>query len=94
MKRKLRNQIYRAVGNLISGIFRDDAWQPVSAVWAAIEATGASVTLLKASYRGFESKTWDVEVEKDGVVLRGQMVASFCGSVKEPMAAYDLAFII
>ena len=93
-KSATRNAIYKIVTPLTKGFFSDDAWQAVNNVWTALALFDVDVEIVKAEYKGFESKTWTFKLFVNGFEFSGYMVASFCGTTVDPTSRYDLCFII
>jgi len=103
-KQSARNYIYKLVGDMTKGIFRDDAWQNVSAIWNKMDENNIENNITKADYFKDEQgqpmgKTWKFEVPFTNQkgrqdVLYGTLNAHFSGSVQDPSERYDISFII
>lgn len=103
-KPSARNYIYRLVGDMTRGFFRDNSWENVSAIWNKLNQNGIDNYVTKAEYvhneRGEPSgKVWHFEIpfvnqrgKNDALI--GTLTASFAGSVKDPSDRYDISFVI
>jgi hypothetical protein len=93
-KAATRNAIYKIVSPLTKGIFRDESWQNVNAVWKALRNEGLTVDITDARSQGFESKTWSFSASVNGFYFNGSLVACFCGTTDAPTSRYDICFQI
>jgi len=104
-KQSARNYIYKLVGNLTQGLFRDNDWRNVNAIWSAIDNAGIERYTTNTYYKKDEqsgelaSKTWHFEIpfiNKRGNEdkMLGTLNAHFAGSVQDPTESYDISFII
>jgi len=99
-----RNYIYRLVGNLTKGFFRDNSWENVSAIWQRLDENGIENNIEETRYFQDEhgqpmGKIWKFEVpftnnKGKEQILHGTLTAHFAGSVKDPSDRYDISFII
>jgi hypothetical protein len=100
-----RRQACRFVNAILArhtkGLFRDDSWQPVQAIWKELSAEGITWQLENAEYQHdaqgrTTSKVWKFKVlyrNDRGVsptILYGVITASGAGSVSDPLEKYDL----
>lgn len=81
------------------GVFRDQYWQGVKAVWKTLDQQNIPYTISSAKYEHENGvpvrKVWLFEVPfiNDGgrpEVAYGRVTASGAGSVDDPLAAYDV----
>lgn len=104
-KRSAANWIYKnVVANTLSGIFKDDSWQPVHAFFKKLEQQNITVSMEGADYQHNaqgqpSSKQWKFTipfVNKRGTEdkLHGTITAHGAGSVKDPLDRYDVTAII
>ncbi len=96
-KSALRGQIYKLVAPLTKGVYRDPGWECVFAVFDALIAAGATISIRDTMYRGdahTASKTWTFDLTIFDFVLSGRLIATFCGTVQDPTDRYDICFII
>ena len=106
-KQTAKNIIYRNIENLTKGIFRDQNWSNVRRIWNRLEQLGLEVNVEvknggyfndrmtkevsgKKYYFDFEY----VNIEGKNFRFQGELICSFCGTVEDPMSAYDISFII
>ena len=99
-----RVKAVRTVNNIIGsktkGFFTDAYWTPVNAIWKALSEAGIDWTIGETQYSKDHngeptSKTWNFKIDfKDNrdvqKVLYGVIIASFCGSCRNPSERYDL----
>lgn len=103
-KQSARNYIYRLVGDLTKGFFRDNSWENVNAIWNKLDSNGIQSNIMSADYFKDErgepmGKTWKFEVpfknnRGNDDALLGTLNAHFCGSVRDPSERYDISFVI
>ena len=103
-KQSARNYIYRLVGDLTKGFFRDNSWENVHAIWNKLNQNGIQSNIMSADYFNDErgqsmGKTWKFKIpfvnnRGNNDVLLGTLNAHFCGSVQDPSERYDISFII
>jgi len=103
-KQSARNFIYRVVGDLTKGFFKDESWEHIRAIWSALDLKGIENNISDAQYFKDEhgqpsGKMWKFEVpfvnnkgKQD--MLYGTLTAHFAGSVKDPSERYDISFVI
>lgn len=101
-KKQVRKELYRIINPLIQGVFRDECWHPISLIYKALSNHGVDYGIEDSKYYQNEGnmtgcpngKRWDYHVswEKDGkeVKIPMRITAFFCGSVADPMDAYDM----
>ena len=100
-KRTFIRRAYKAIGNLTSKKYKDDCWDGVKGIVCAILDNIKEVTLyLEGSkYEGTLGEEGFRKVyrytvtglDRDADML---VVASFCGTVSDPMSAYDLTVLL
>jgi len=103
-KQSARNYIYRIVGDLTKGFFRDEDWSNVSAIWKRLDEHHIENNLVHTEYfkddqGNLAGKTFKFEVpfvnnkgRED--VLYGTLTAHFAGTVLDPTSVYDISFVI
>ena len=103
-KQAARNYIYRLVGDLTKGVFRDDSWENVQAIWSKLDGNNIENNIVHTEYFKDEQgqpygKIWKFEVpfvnnkgRQD--IMQGTLTAHFAGSVQDPSDRYDISFII
>lgn len=94
------NRVNELLKHRTVGIFRDDSWKPVTAIFDAMHEAGYDVTKIGSEYNwsGNEapsSKTWTFEIDfvnnrDKPTKLYGRIIASGCGNVNYPLSSYDL----
>lgn len=97
-KSSIKNQIYNNISQLTNHLYKDENWQGYSNILDALNNMGYEVTsgpsndeLHKNGYSlDGKEKSWDVRLEKDGIVLNGKIKAFAAGTVDYPFSAYDL----
>jgi len=82
-----------------SGIYRDQYWRPIQAIWKALEHAGLPFSISGSQYEKEHGvdvrKVWTFEVPftsergKPGVIY-GRVVAAGAGSVEDPLDSYDV----
>ena len=103
-KQSARNYIYRLVGDLTKGFFKDEDWSNVRKIWTTLDSVGIENHLTDNYYKkddngNLQSKTWHFEVPfvnnrgKEDKLL-GTLNAHFAGSNEDPTDRYDISFII
>lgn len=93
-KAATKKAIYNLVAPLIKGFFQDTDWSGVRSVWTALEQEGVTVTIVNTRYREQENKTWWFTLGVNGFHFDGNLIACFCGTVKDPTSRYDICFLI
>lgn len=106
-KQTAKNIIYRNIENLTKGIFRDQNWSNVRRIWKRLEQLGLDVNVEVKNGGYFNDRMtkeiagkkyyFDFEYNNiEGKLFRfqGELICSFCGTVEDPMSAYDISFII
>jgi len=103
-KQSARNFIYRIVGDLTKGVFRDEDWSNVNAIWKRLDEYRIENNLVDTEYfkdgRGdLAGKMWKFEVpfvnnKGKPSVLYGTLTAHFAGTVLDPTSVYDISFVI
>jgi hypothetical protein len=99
-----RQKAVKKVNGVLSrhtkGLFKDDAWVPVNAIWKALDDEGIDSTLENTKYDTNRdgvptSKTWKFRVDflndkGKPTVLFGVVVAAGCGQTSDILGKYDL----
>lgn len=106
-KQTAKNIIYRNIENLTKGIFRDQNWSNVRRIWDRLKQLGLDVNVEVKNGGYFNDRYtgqiagkkyyFDFEFSNiEGKLFRfeGELICSFCGTVEDPMSAYDISFII
>ncbi len=98
--RTLKSRIYRNIGGLTTGIWHDDYWNAPHRILEILrevcEKAEYEFDLGKSWYDKDDDnnpcrKTWRFQITNPkGKVRYGYMVASGCGSVKDPLERYDV----
>ena len=103
-KQSARSFIYRIVGDMTKGFFRDEDWSNVNAIWKRLDEYNIENNLVGTEYfkdeRGeLAGKMFKFEVpfvnnkgRED--VLHGTLTAHFAGTVLDPTSVYDISFVI
>ena len=103
-KTTARNIIYKIVGDLTKGRFRDDSWENINKIWSKLNENGIKNDVMNTYYTKTDQgdlagKTWQFEISfvnnkgKEDK-LNGTLNAHFCGSVQNPTEVYDISFIV
>lgn len=95
-----KRQVGLLMRKFTNGLFRDQYWAPVNAIFKALSSAQIDWTLTKSEYRKDSSgvptsKEWLFTIDfvnKRGKLdkLYGVIVASGAGSVSDPLGVYDL----
>ena len=103
-KPSARNYVYKLIGELTKGFFRDDSWENINAIWDRLNENNISNYLINAKYFHDEKgqsmgKTWYFEIpfinnRSNQDKLQGNLNAHFCGSIQDPSDKYDISFVI
>jgi hypothetical protein len=105
-KRTVINRAYKAVAEsrTTSHIFRDEDWSGVSQLVTVLESSlprTAVMTLASAEYKGVIGECghrkvylYNIIDEENCIDINAQITASFCGTMADPMGAYDLTLIM
>lgn len=103
-KQSARNYVYKIVGNLTKGFFKDEDWSNIRKIWDALDANNIENELtnnyyLKDDQGNLQSKTWNFELpfinnKGNPDKLIGTLNAHFAGSVQDPTDKYDMSFIV
>jgi len=99
-RQKAVKKVNGVLSRYTKGLFKDDAWVPVNAIWKALDDEGIDSTLENTKYDTNRdgvptSKTWKFRVDflndkGKPTVLFGVVVAAGCSSVESPLDKYDL----
>jgi len=101
---QVKRYLYRLIGRLTDGFFRDDSWIPVHQIFSIFKKNGIPYTITSADY-GHDregrpnSKVWKFTVPFTGKngrpqVLYGTITAAGAGEVSDPFSRYDLTVIL
>ncbi len=106
-KRTFTNRIYKAVekSRSTSHIYRDTDWRGLSFLLSDIEGVvntlGATLTFNGSDYEGVlgecgHRKVYRYTISSDELKadIDVQIVAAFCGTMADPMGAYDLTLLM
>ena len=101
-KRVLVSRLYKQLEPLYKGLFKDEYWQPINAIWKKLTALGLEWHLTNNYYEHKfppTFKIWEFEISftnKNGRPdkLFGRITASGAGSVQEPLDKYDVTVVI
>jgi hypothetical protein len=103
-KQSARNYIYRLVGDLTKGFFRDNSWENVSAIWNKLDSNGINANIMGTEYFNNErgepmGKRWDFAIDfvnnkEKQDIIKGMLTAHFAGSIQDPSDRYDISFIV
>lgn len=100
-KRTFIRRAYKAIQNATSKKYYDECWQGVKNVVESIIGTDKGVTLYleNAGYEGEIGKNGHCKVYRYTIAgcdkdIDMQIIASFCGTVADPMSAYDLTVLM
>jgi hypothetical protein len=85
-----------------TGIYRDDSWQPVAAIYKALDNAGIDYDMTGSQYSPeFPNtyKKWELTFKFTNdkgrpSELHGQIMAAGAGSVEQPLDRYDMNFTI
>lgn len=100
-KRTFIRRAYKAIGKATGRIYRDECWQGVKDVVRQIIESDKSVTLYleSAAYEGTigqdgHRKVYHYTVTGCDKDVDLQVIASFCGTMADPMGAYDVTVLM
>ena len=106
-KRTFTNRIYKAVekSRSTSHIYRDTDWRGLSFLMSDIEGVvntlGATLTFNGSEYEGVlgecgHRKVYRYTISSDELKddINVQILACFCGTMADPMGAYDLTLLM
>ena len=95
--------IYNLVGDLTKGIFTDEYWNAVKAIWEKLDENGIDIIMTKTEY-GQENgiptrKEWHFYIDfinNRGKLnqIQGVLTAHGAGSIQDPLDKYDISFVI
>ena len=103
-KDTIKRRIHKKIEKFTKGIFHDVAWQHVYILFDAIRDMGIdiSVEVKDGGYYNHDNgeiggKVYNfsfqiINFENKKFDFNGQLTCSFCGTVNDPMSAYDMAF--
>jgi len=100
-KRTFIRRAYKAIQNATSKKYYDECWQGVKNVVEGILSADSSITMYleNAAYEGTIGESGHCKVYRYTIAgcdkdIDMQIIASFCGTVKDPMSAYDLTVLM
>lgn len=100
-KRTFIRRAYKAIGKATSKKYYDSNWQGVKDVVTSIIDSDKNVTLYmeKAAYEGTigqegHRKVYDYTITGYDKDIKMQIVCSFCGTIEDPMSAYDICVMM
>ena len=102
-KRTAMDRIYRAITPITQGIFTDEDWRHVRAVWEKFNELGLDWDITENSEYDREMppkwKKWYFEINfVDGKgrpqKLGGNLTAAGAGSVEDPLERYDISVVL
>lgn len=99
-KRTFIRRAYKAIQPLTSHKYYDNDWSAVEDVMDAIAAEGdVRMLLTKCDYQGQMGsaecrKVWRYDLTGCDRLIDLQIIASFCGTVADPMSAYDITVLM
>jgi hypothetical protein len=103
-KQSAKNFIYNNVSHLTKGIFVDNAWEHVHAIFKKMDELGVSSDIESTQYykdeRGNPSgKIWSISIPfinnkgREDQLL-GSITAAGAGTVEDPLSRYDLTLVV
>lgn len=105
-KRTFINQVYKKVAETkaTSKIYRDTDWSGVKGIVSDIASTFTGtqqMELVRAEYKGIMGECghrkeyrYTITDQENNFSLQVLIIASFCGTMADPMGAYDLTMIL
>ena len=102
-KRSVINRVYNATKTATSHIYKDDDWSGVKNLYSLIEGAlplGWALQIGESRYKGVMGECGHRKVysaiitdsERQSIQVR--IVASFCGTIEDPMGLYDLTLLM
>ena len=105
-KRSFINRVYNKVAKTgaTSKVYRDTDWRGINFLLQDIESafTGTQqMTLVRSDYEGVMGECghrkvyrYQITDEVNDITVDVQIIASFCGTMADPMGAYDLTMLL
>lgn len=105
-KRSFINKVYRKVAETkaTSKVYRDNDWSGINGLLQDIESTFTGtqqMVLVRAEYTGIMGECghrkeyrYEITDSESGACIDVQIIASFCGTMADPMGAYDLTMLL
>ena len=105
-KRTIINRVYKAVAqtNATSKMYHDTDWSGVNGLVADITKAvpeTSELSLVSADYEGVLGECGHRKVYRyiltdteNDITIDVQIIASFCGTMADPMGAYDLTMLL
>lgn len=96
-KRTVKNKINKILSESSKGLYSDQYWIGVNAVWSALRKNGYFPTIESAEYNHDTegkpvSKTWKFSITFEGkYTFFGVLTAHGAGSVDDPLDRYDIS---
>ena len=99
-----KNYIYKLIHDLTKGIYSDQSWEAVNAIWKRLDDNNIENYLTDTQYYKDEqglpsSKVWRFEIpfvnnKGKPTILHGILTAHGAGSVKYPLDKYDITVMM
>ena len=105
-KRTFINQVYKKVAETkaTSKVYRDTDWSGINALLQDIESTFTGtqqMELVRAEYMGVMGECghrkeyrYTITDQVNDITVHVVIIASFCGTMADPMGAYDLTMLL
>ena len=109
-KKQAINYIYKKVGHLTTGFFRDDNWSSVTKVFDAINALGCKFNRevknggyhdvkspsgeVTSKYKQYDLTISFVNADDKQIKIIGQLIATAAGDTENWFSRYDMALIL
>lgn len=102
LKASIKNQIYNNISQLTNHLYKDEGWQGYNNILDVLNNMGFEVISGPSNDESHKNgysvdgkeKSWDIRLEKDGMVLDGRIKAFAAGTVEYPFSAYDLTVVL
>lgn len=93
-KKTWKNRIQKILSSR-GGIYQDDYWTEVHAIWEGISNIGGDVIINSANYQEENGvpmrKVWEYTIEIEGYTFHGILTAHGAGTVQDPLSRYDIS---
>lgn len=101
-KRKAKDVVNRLMDPHTKGMFRDQYWTPINAIWSVLGKQDIPFAITRAEYEydgdrsnGPVRKVWTFEIDFKNErghadTLYGRITAAGAGSVADPLGVYDV----
>ena len=97
------SKVNKLMASLSHGLFSDQSWEAINAIFEALGKAGMAATVVSAKYGGQQDtgngmpkfKEWQISIpftNKSGrpTLLTGQITAHGAGSIEQPLNRYDI----